>query len=276
LDALIIISEEILRYIIARNTQHKKLPLIIYTIILVILNIIMEIKGYSFRDNELIFIFITTTVIPAISLQAICSYLTYKVSYVPSLILNLVISLFQYVFPIVPNLGYYLYSATSVALPYIIYYTVSRLLNYKEKVEIHQSKMVKNLIYAPVFVFLIVLVLLVSGIFSHKLIAIGSNSMSPIYERGDAVIYKKMEAKDLKVGEIIAFKKSGRIVTHRIVKINKINNNYLIITKGDANNAPDSWEVKDSEVLGVVNYSIKYIGYPTLWFNDLYTGKETD
>ena len=268
LDALIIISEEILRYIIARNTQHKKLPLII-------LNVIIEINGYNFKDNELVFIFVTTVVIPTISMQAICSYLTYKVSYLPSLILNMVISLYQYVFPIVPNLGYYLYATTSIALPYVIYYSVSRLLHYKEKVDVHRNKMVKSLIYIPVFVFLVILVMLVSGIFTHKLIAIGSNSMSPIYERGDAVIYKKIDAKDLMVGEIIAFKKSERIVTHRIVKITKRGNSYIINTKGDANNAPDAWEVKDSEVLGVVNYSIKYIGYPTLWFNDIYTGKET-
>ena len=120
-DAIVIVSEEILRYIIARNTQHKKLPLIIYTVILIILNIIVEINGYNLRDKELLFIFITTVVVPAISMQAICSYLTYKVSYIPSLILNLVISLYQYVFPIVPKLGYYLYSVTNVALPYIIY-----------------------------------------------------------------------------------------------------------------------------------------------------------
>ena len=155
------------------------------------------------------------------------------------------------------------------------YFKKYQELHYKEKVDVHRNKMVKSLIYIPVFVFLVILVMLVSGIFTHKLIAIGSNSMSPIYERGDAVIYKKIDAKDLMVGEIIAFKKSERIVTHRIVKITKRGNSYIINTKGDANNAPDAWEVKDSEVLGVVNYSIKYIGYPTLWFNDIYTGKET-
>ena len=275
-DAIVIVSEEILRYIIARNTQHKKLPLIIYTVILIILNIIVEINGYNLRDKELLFIFITTVVVPAISMQAICSYLTYKVSYIPSLILNLVISLYQYVFPIVPKLGYYLYSVTNVALPYIIYYTVSKLLHYKDKVDIHRNKMTRNLVYVPVFIFLIVLVMLVSGIFTHKLIAIGSNSMAPTYEKGDAVVYKKINITELKVGEILAFKMSGRIITHRIIKIYKEGDNYFFNTKGDANNAPDAWVVKDDDVLGVVNYKIKYIGYPTLWFNEMKAGKEKE
>ena len=83
------------------------------------------------------------------------------------------------------------------------------------------------------------------------------------------------DIKKLQVGEIIAFKKEGKIITHRIINIQKLDSTYVIQTKGDANNAPDSFQVKEDEVLGVVKYSIKYLGYPTIWFNDLYTGKET-
>ena len=276
IDAVVICAQEIMRYIVARNTQHKKLPLIIYTIILIILNIIVEINGYDLRNSELLFIFITTIVIPIISIQAICSYLTYKVSYIPSLILNLFFSLYQYIIPIIPNLGNYLYATTSIALPYMIYYTVSKLANYKDKVDVYKNKMVRRMVYVPVFIVLIIIVMLVSGVFSHTLVAIGSNSMVPIYERGDAVIYKKINVGELKVGDIIAFKKSDKIITHRIVKINKVNNGYLINTKGDANNTPDVWDVKEEEILGIVNYRIKYIGYPTLWFNEMNTGEETD
>ena len=275
-DALIISLEEIMRYIIARNTQHKKMPLIIYTIILALLNIIMEIKGYDLRDNETFFIFMTTVVLPTISVQAVCSYLTYKVSYIPSLIFNLFVSLYQYVMPIVPKLGNYLYATTSVALPYLTYYTTSSILHYKDKVEIYKKKALRRMLYAPILASLIVLVMLVSGIFTHTLIAIGSNSMAPIYNRGDAIIYKKVDIETLREGEIIAFKKSGKILTHRIVKISKIDDKHVIQTKGDANNTPDAWEVTDDEILGVVNYSIKYIGYPTLWFNEIYEGKETE
>lgn len=275
-DALIISLEEIMRYIIARNTQHKKMPLIIYTIILTLLNIIMEIKGYDLRDNETFFIFMTTVVLPTISVQAVCSYLTYKVSYIPSLIFNLFVSLYQYVMPIVPKLGNYLYATTSVALPYLTYYTTSSILHYKDKVEIYKKKALRRMLYAPILASLIVLVMLVSGIFTHTLIAIGSNSMAPIYNRGDAIIYKKVDIETLREGEIIAFKKSGKILTHRIVKISKIDDKHVIQTKGDANNTPDAWEVTDDEILGVVNYSIKYIGYPTLWFNEIYEGKETE
>ncbi len=276
LEVVVIVFEEIIRYIICRNKQHKKLALVIYTLLLSILSIIMEIKGFDLKDNEIFFIFVTTIVIPIISRQCICSYLTYKVSYKPALIFNLVMSLYAYLLPIVPSLGNYLYAVGNVALPYAIYFMVSKLTKYKEKEIVRNKISLRRLSYIPVMVVLIILVILVSGAFSHTLIAIGSNSMSPCYERGDAIIYKKIDSKNLKIGDVIAFKNRGRVVTHRIINIKKIDDKSLYITKGDANKSVDTWEVKDSDVLGIVKYSIKYIGYPTLWFNDLYTGKETN
>ncbi len=276
LESVVIVAREIIRYIIARNTQHKRMPLVIYTILLIILSVIVEINGYNLRDNEQAFVFITTVVLPSISMQALCSYLTYKVSYVPALICVLFMSLYQYVLPIIPNLGNYLYSLLSTSLPYLIYYIVSKLISYKDKVEIYRDKIIRRLILFPVLIVTIVLAMLVSGLFSHTMVAIGSNSMVPIYEKGDAVIYKKIDPRKLQAGEIIAFEKSNRIITHRIVKIIKTKDSFKITTKGDANNAPDVWTVGEEEVLGVVKYRIKYVGYPTLWFNDIYSREETE
>ena len=276
LESVVIVAREIIRYIIARNTQHKRMPLVIYTILLIILSVIVEINGYNLRDNEQVFVFITTVVLPSISMQALCSYLTYKVSYVPALICVLFMSLYQYVLPIIPNLGNYLYSLMSTAFPYLIYYIVSKLISYKDKVEIYRDKIVRRLILIPILIVTIVLTMLVSGLFSHTMVAIGSNSMVPIYEKGDAVIYKKIDPRKLQAGEIIAFEKSNRIITHRIVKIIKTKDSFKITTKGDANNAPDVWTVSEEEVLGVVKYRIKYVGYPTLWFNDIYSREETE
>ena len=270
-NALLIIMEELTRYIICRNTPHKKLPIIIYTFILVILDIIMEIKGYNLNDRETFFIFSTTIVVPILTRHIICSYLTYKVSYVPSLIYNLTISLYMYLLPIVPNLGNYLYSVANLGLPYAIYFFVSKLSNYKDKGNTYNKLVIRRLVYVPVIVCLLILVILVSDLFSHTLIAIGSNSMVPKYERGDAVIYSKTDVGDIKIGEIIAFKKENKIITHRIINIKKEDKKILFYTKGDANNTPDSFVVESNEVLGVVKLSIKYIGYPTIWLNDTYS-----
>jgi len=275
LEIIVIIFEEIIRYIICRNTPHKKIPLIIYTIILSILNIIIEINGFDLSDNEMIFIFTSTVVLPIISREMLCSYMTYKISYVPSIIFKLTITLYQLLLPIIPSLGNYLYAVFNVGLPYMIYFFVSKTIHYKDKIEYHKQA-IKYIFYTPSIAILIILVMLVSGLFKHTIIAIGSNSMKPIYSRGDAVIYQKVKPQDVKAGEIIAFKKGNRTITHRVIYIEKNNYNYKYKTKGDANNSTDSYKVDQSELLGVVKQSIKYVGYPTLWFNDVYTRKGTN
>ena len=275
LESIVIIFEELIRYIICRNTQHKKIPLIIYTIILSILNIIIEINGFNLSDNEMIFIFISTVVLPVISREMLCSYMTYKVSYVPSIIFKLTIILYELLLPIIPQLGNYLYAVFNVGLPYMIYFFVSKTLHYKDKIKEHQKRAIIQIAFTPVLALLIILVMLVSGLFTNTIISIGSNSMKPTYSRGDAVIFKKTKPKDIKAGQILVFKKGNRIVTHRVIYVEKNEYSYRFKTQGDANNAPDAYKVEQSEVLGVVKRRIKYVGYPTLWFNDVYTGKET-
>ena len=276
LEALVIIAEELIRYIICRNTPHQKLPIILYTLILSLLNIIIVINGYNLKDNEVFFIFITTIVIPSIARESICSFLTYKVSYLPSMIYKLTIILYPYILPIIPNLGNYLSAISGIALPYAIFYMVSKMLHYKDKAKEYQQKATRRMIYAPAIAVLIVIVMLVSGLFNHKIIAIGSNSMSPKFEKGDTVIFEKKDIEKIQLGEVIAFQKKGKLITHRVINKKELGSKVVFKTKGDANNAPDSFEVEDNEVLGVVKYTVKYLGYPTLWFNELYERKGTD
>ena len=54
LPIVVIISEEVLRYIVAKKSFKTKIPIIIFTIIMCILNIIIEINGYDFADREMI------------------------------------------------------------------------------------------------------------------------------------------------------------------------------------------------------------------------------
>ena len=105
------------------------------------------------------------------------------------------------------------------------------------------------------------------------MIAIMSNSMSPTYRRGDAIIYNEVDTSELKVDDILAFQKDGIVVTHRIVKVWKQGNTYYYTTKGDNNNTEDSFKPREENVLGRVEYVFKYIGYPTVIINEFF-GKE--
>ncbi len=274
LEIVAIIVLELMRYIICKNLTTTKKPIVFFTIIMMALNIITEINGYNLGEAEGIFVFISVVVIPVVSRELLCSYLAYKVSYLPSLIFKLVIVLYEFVLPIIPNLGYYLYATFNLFLVFFIYYLSSKSIDYAEKAKVYVNKSTRRVIYYPIILLLFIIIVLISGIFRYKMIAIGSNSMSPVYGRGDAVIYKKVDANDVQYGDIIVFSKEGTIVTHRIASITKNGNVILIKTKGDANNTIDSFTVNGSEVLGKVEYRIKYIGFPTVWINELFEGRE--
>lgn len=267
--AVLYISQEIIRYIIARTAQKNKKPLVLYTIILIVLDIIMQINGFDLHSREMVFIFICVCIVPAIARQTLCSYLTYKVSYLPG-ILYRVLPLFYASFsPIIPDVGNYFNSVIHVLMPYTVYHFSRRTINYKEKGELYSKRASRWIVMVPVIILAVVMVSLIMGVFKHKILAIGSNSMAPSFYRGDAVIYEKIEPKKLKNGEVIAFARRGIVVTHRVHSIKKNGDRVVIETKGDANNGPDKEKVTNQEVLGKVKYVVKYIGFPTIWVREV-------
>ena len=98
-----------------------------------------------------------------------------------------------------------------------------------------------------------------------------TGSMIPEIMPNDVVITKKREAKELQVGDIITFvssdpRLSNIIVTHRIKQVftNSNTGKREFQTKGDNNNAPDSYLIEIHEILGIVKLKVRYIGYPTV------------
>ena len=119
---------------------------------------------------------------------------------------------------------------------------------------------------------LLVIVYFTSGYFSHYVIAIASGSMQPSINKGDLVLIEKIQDEDfekLKVGQVLAYKYGNIIVVHRIVNIINDKGDYYFYTKGDANNTIDNYPITEDMVIGMINLKIPYIGYPTVWVNEL-------
>jgi signal peptidase I len=77
-----------------------------------------------------------------------------------------------------------------------------------------------------------------------------SGSMSPLIEINDKVLVKKISRSEIKLGDIVLFKKDGVFVTHRVVKLSKQKGRPMILQKGDASNYA-SWIPLD-DVVGKV------------------------
>jgi signal peptidase len=126
---------------------------------------------------------------------------------------------------------------------------------------------VLNLIYYVLLAFVVmVAILLIFSAFpiagNYKIFVVQSGSMAPAIKVGSIVVVKPAE--DYKIGDVITFgpySKTKAPTTHRIYDIKVVNGQPVYITKGDANNAPDTREIAKRDILGKVLFSIPYLGY---------------
>ena len=88
-----------------------------------------------------------------------------------------------------------------------------------------------------------------TNIFGYTYYSVATGSMKPVISPNDLIFVKI--TKNVSKGDIITFKDSASIVTHRLIDIN--NNKY--ITKGDANNTSDTG-ISKSDIIGKVVYII--------------------
>lgn len=134
-------------------------------------------------------------------------------------------------------------------------------------------KLLRNIIYW----FLIVVLIIIAGVTAVsaldipgaiKLYTVQSGSMTPAVPAGSLVISKPADG--YYVGDVIVFKaEKDRLIknpksttTHRVFEVKETGVGTEYVTKGDANNAPDSQIVAKELVLGKTIFSIPLLGYP--------------
>lgn len=269
-----IIMIEYIRSFIVCSNKDDKFVLITFTIILYLieLNINTFIKNISISEGT--FKYISQTVIPLLASSMLRTYLCIKGSYKLSLPYCLVLQVITIFSPIYPNMDWFASGIIGILFPAIIF------LIYKydyEKVNrrISRRKLKKQnpIIYFPIFIILIIFGAFMSGLFKYKPIAIVSNSMSPVFNRGDVVILRKVNNESLnklKKYDIIIFSIDKQLVAHRIINIKMEKGKLYFKTKGDANISPDLKWVSEEQVVGKYEFHIKYIGYPSVWLNDIF------
>ena len=93
-----------------------------------------------------------------------------------------------------------------------------------------------------------------TSIFGFRFYTIASNSMKPIYSTNDVIIVKEVDVNKLKVGDDIAYKgirgkMAGKLVSHRIIKIEDGTSGKIFFTQGINNEYPDQ-SIQESQIVG--------------------------
>lgn len=271
--ALILISE-LMRYVLFNKTK-KNLPcLIIGCLLFVMVDVNTMVHIYDVKTALGITKMICLVVFPSITKNIFLTYLTMKVGYKNGIIYRLITELSTYLLPIFPDFGEYINVLLKTVLPIAIMARLNNMFNYYSVRKIKDSRYNsrKLILYSVITFALLLIVVLTSGLFTYQALTIGSGSMSPAIEKGDVIVLRSMkneEARKIKKGDVLVYNHDNKIIVHRVIK--KSNNGETISfkTKGDYNNAKDSWIVKQEEVIGIVKFRIRWVGMPTVALNEL-------
>ena len=91
-----------------------------------------------------------------------------------------------------------------------------------------------------------------------------SNSMKGSVEAGDQVIVLPRRAREIAVGEIVAFadpEGSGRLLQHRVQRVDRRGGRVAVITMGDANSGVERWSLPGTASVGRVVAVLPRAGY---------------
>jgi signal peptidase len=99
--------------------------------------------------------------------------------------------------------------------------------------------------------------------FGWTTLVVLSGSMEPAMPVGGLAFVEPVEPKDVQEGDVVTFPRPGvhgALVSHRVLVISDQLGGPTLWTKGDANETPDAWAIRDDEVIGRVRFALPYLG----------------
>ncbi len=98
---------------------------------------------------------------------------------------------------------------------------------------------------------------------------VSSGSMIPTLNINDVLIVQGIDFNEIQVGDIIVFHRPNihdKIIVHRVIEINEVNDIRVVTTKGDANPSVipgTDYPITEDDYIGKVVFVIPKLGYVT-------------
>ncbi len=268
-----LIVTEYARYYMINNCPKKHIIISVLLISLVFTAIEINVFKFPiyFENMYTSAKFIMETFLPTLMISLYLSYVCYFAGFEIAIIYSLLPQLALFIFPILPNVSWFLLAILNSAVPFFSYVFINYKINKMDKT---LDKRVNKTVGIKGWIVMIAsIILIVSfgiGLFPYKPLVIATNSMYPNIRKGDIVIIVEKDLDSIKVGDIIRYQMENYYVVHRVKEIQETESETRqFITKGDNNNTVDLYPVSDYQVKGVIKYKIPYLGYPTLLISKL-------
>lgn len=268
--AIIIVATEIYRWII-RAQEDKLAEVLCYFSCVFAEMIVCATANIAVSSFNHFMELVAETMFPAIIANLLYNYLSKRYGFYPNIVFRAITTLYFYLIPFIPALSKSMTAFIDLLLPLAIYFFIDTLYEKKRRYAlIKKSKLTIPITIIAVAVMTFT-VMVVSNQFYIGAYVIATESMTGEINKGDAAIYERYEDQEIIEGQVIAFEKDNRVIIHRVVDIQIINGQTRYFTKGDANSENDSGFIYDADIVGIVDFKIPYIGYPTLWLRSLFS-----
>lgn len=214
--------------------------------------------------------FASMTVIPSLSANLLYGDVSRKYGFLPVIAYRIPLAIYPYFLPMAPNMPAAMLSLLRLLLPIAVLLFLRTLYGKNKKTAPRPVNLWNTAATLLCVLCMTVFVMLISCRFQYGILVIATDSMTGSQNKGDAVIYERYDGQDLNEGQVIVFSDNDRRVVHRITRLQKINGQLQVYTKGDANETEDTGFATADEVIGTECLTIPYLGYPTVWMRELF------
>lgn len=250
-------------YLIKKWAAKKGKPVVTLAstaLFFMILNIpLMRFTALDIGEPVVLTRFLGETVIPLFAMSLFASYLAYyggaaaSIGYLGSL------RVFEWFSPILPDLPWTVNALISTVTPVLGFLIIqSSIRPNRGRMRLQRDS---TLSWTGVAVVSVVIVFFSLGFLGVQPTIVYSGSMHPTMDVGDVAIIAKVPAEEIKKGDVILFRSGNTMVIHRVYDVYGEGDAKLFITKGDANDAPDSEPVVPGQVMGKTVFIVPKIGW---------------
>lgn len=203
---------------------------------------------------------------PEFGKSLFATYLVYLGGAVPAMIYYGTIEAVNWLSPILPNLKWITSGLIGTLVPVFSLIALQSMYMKESKQKILRATENENLFGWMVTVVLSIgIIWFAVGVFPVFPSVIATGSMEPLIKPGDVtLVNKNIDRANLRVGDIIQYKKDNILISHRIIEEVDEDGQKSYRTKGDNNTIADDEPVKPEQIKGTIIKVIPKIGWPTL------------
>ena len=270
--AAIIVTTEIIRYVMVAQKSRAAHMLCYLSCVVAELLICSNLPSVTSFNRFMDLV--AGALFPALVANFLYNYLSRRYGMYPNIAFRAIITLHAYLIPVTSGIAESLVHLFKMFLPIVIFLFVDSLYEKRRRYALGNTsrfwRFMSKLLTAVVVIIMIGTIMLVSNQFRYGALVIATESMTGELDKGDVVIFESFEGQHIPEGQVIVFEKYNTTVVHRVVDIKIINGIARYYTKGDANEDNDMGYITNAEIVGLVNYKIPAVGYPTLWLRSLF------